>query len=166
MANNHIPYRRDCAVCVHGAGVGRRHAGVAHPDAYCMSADVAGPIRTPGRDPESRNHKPATFKYFLSVSYRFPRLKGVKEESDPAKTEGFDDPALLPGGTDDLADNPSESRPPEGDPGAEEREDYQDPLYSPSGSEVEEEQEEEEEEDGKRVRAAKEGRVPVRNHAL
>ena len=119
VANNHIPYRRDCAVCVHGAGVGRRHAGVAHPDAYCMSADVAGPIRTPGRDPESRNHKPATFKYFLSVSYRFPRLKGVKEESDPAKTEGFDDPALLPGGTDDLADNPSESRPPEGDPGAE-----------------------------------------------
>ena len=154
-ANNHIPYRRDCAVCVHGAGVGRRHAGVAHPDAYCMSADVAGPIRTPSRDPESRNHKPATFKYFLSVSYRFPRLKGVKEESDPAKTEGFDDPALLPGGTDDLADNPSESRPPEGDPGAEEREDYQDPLYSPSGSEVEEEQEEEEEEDGKKVRAAK-----------
>ena len=155
VANNHIPYRRDCAVCVHGAGVGRRHAGVAHPDAYCMSADVAGPIRTPGRDPESRNHKPATFKYFLSVSYRFPRLKGVKEESDPAKTEGFDDPALLPGGTDDLADHPSDSRPPEGDPGAEEREDYQDPLYSPSGSEAEEEQEEEEEEDGKRVRAAK-----------
>ena len=155
VANNHIPYRRDCAVCVHGAGVGRQHAGVAHPDAYCMSADVAGPIRTPGRDPESRNHKPATFKYFLSVSYRFPRLKGVKEESDPAKTEGFDDPALFAGGTDDLADNPSESRPLEGDPGAEEREDYQDPLHSPSVSEVEEEQEEEEEEDGKRVRAAK-----------
>ena len=155
VANNHIPYRRDCAVCVHGAGVGRRHAGVAHPDAYCMSADVAGPIRNPGRDPESRNHKPATFKYFLSVSYRFPRLKGVKEESDPAKTEGFDDPALLPGGTDDLADHPSDSRPPEGDPGAGEREDYQDPLYSPSSSEAEEEQEEEEEEDGKRVRAAK-----------
>ena len=91
-----LQYRRDCAVCVHGAGVGRRHAGVAHPDAYCMSADVAGPIRAPGRDPESRNHKPATFKYFLSVSYRFPRLKGVKEESDPAKTEGFDDPARQP----------------------------------------------------------------------
>ena len=54
---------------------GLRHAGVTHPDAYCVSADVAGPIRTPGRDPESRNHKPATFKYFLSVSYRFPRLK-------------------------------------------------------------------------------------------
>ena len=81
MANNHIPYRRDCAVCVHGAGLGRRHAGVAHPDAYCMSADVAGPIRTPGRDPESRNHGRGR--------------------------------TILP-------TNPSESRPLERDPGAEE----------------------------------------------
>ena len=56
---------------------------------------------------------------------------------------------------DDLADNPSESRPSEGEAGAENREDYQDPLHGPSGSEVEEEQEEEEEKDGKRVRAAK-----------
>ena len=69
-----------------------------------MSADIAGPIRVKGKDPESRNHRPATFKYFLAVSYRFPRLKGVKEESDPTKTDGFDDAALLSGGTDDLAD--------------------------------------------------------------
>ena len=72
-----------------------------------MSADVAGPIRVEGRDPESRNHRPAAFKYFLAVSYRFPRLKGVKEEPDPTTAEGFEsfeDPALLPGGTDDLAD--------------------------------------------------------------
>ena len=104
VANNHIPFRRDCAVCVHGSGTGRRHVGVAHPDVYCMSADVAGPIRVEGRDPESRNHRPATFKYFLTVSYRFPRLKGVKEEPDPTTAEGFEDPALLPGGPDDLAD--------------------------------------------------------------
>ena len=58
VANNHIPYRRDCAVCVQGAGLGRRHAGVAHPDAYCMSADVAGPIRTLGS--RSRKQKPQT----------------------------------------------------------------------------------------------------------
>ena len=104
VANHHVPYRRDCAVCVHGAGNGRRHQGVVHPDVYCMSADIAGPIRVKGKDPESRNHRPATFKYFLAVSYRFPRLKGVKEESDPTKPDGFDDAALLPGGTDDLAD--------------------------------------------------------------
>ncbi|CAE7255754.1 GIP [Symbiodinium sp. CCMP2592] len=96
VANNHVPYRRDCAVCVHGAGNGRRHHGVVHPDVYCMSADIAGPIRVKGKDPESRNHRPATFKYFLAVSYRFPRLRGVKEESDPSQTEGFDDAALLP----------------------------------------------------------------------
>ena len=86
VANNHVPYRRDCAVCVHGAGNGRRHQGVVHPDVCCMS-DIAGPIRVKGKDPESRNHRPATFKYFLAVSYRFPRLKGVKEESDPTDSD-------------------------------------------------------------------------------
>ena len=126
VANNHVPYRRDCAVCVHGAGNGRRHKGVVHPDVYCMSADIAGPIRVKGKDPESRNHRPATFKYFLAVSYRFPRLKGVKEESDPTKTDGFDDAALLPGGTDDLAD---EALPlAEGAPS----EHYEESLYEPS----------------------------------
>ena len=59
VANNHIPLRRVCAVCVHGS------VGVAHPDVCRMSADVAGPIRVEGRGPESRNHRPATFKYFL-----------------------------------------------------------------------------------------------------
>ena len=83
VANNHIPLRRDCAVCVHGSGTGRRHVGIAHPDVYCMSADVAGPIRVEGRDPESRNHRPATFKYFLAVSYRFPRLKGSQTQPLP-----------------------------------------------------------------------------------
>ncbi|CAE6931538.1 GIP [Symbiodinium sp. CCMP2592] len=133
VANNHVPYRRDCAVCVHGAGNGRRHHGVVHPDVYCMSADIAGPIRVKGKDPESRNHRPATFKYFLAVSYRFPRLKGVKEESDPSQTEGFDDAALLPGGTDDLADEafPAAEGPP--------HEDYEDSLYEPSLAEEEEE---------------------------
>ena len=86
VANNHIPFRRDCAVCVHGSG---RHVGVAHPDVYCMSAGVAGPIRVEGEDPESRNHRPATFKYFLTVSYRFPRLKGVKEDHIQVFLNGF-----------------------------------------------------------------------------
>ena len=131
VANNHVPYRRDCAACVAGAGTGRRHQGVTHPDVYCMSADIAGPIRVKGKDPESRNHRPATFKYFLAVSYRFPRLKGVKEEPDPCTTDGFDDPALLPGGTDDLADEAFPAA--EGAP----REDYEDSLYEPSLEEEE-----------------------------
>ena len=91
-----------------------------------MSADIARHIRVKGKDPESRNHRPATFKYFLAVSYRFPRLKGVKEESDPTKIDGFDDAALLPGGTDDLAD---EALPlAEGAPS----EHYEESLYEPS----------------------------------
>ena len=76
--------------------------GVAHPDVY-LSADVAGPICVEGRDPESRNHRSATFKCcFLTVSYRFPRLKG-SEEAKLNHCRRFEDPALLPEGTDDLA---------------------------------------------------------------
>ncbi|CAE7740893.1 GIP [Symbiodinium sp. CCMP2592] len=114
-----------------------------------MSADIAGPIRVKGKDPESRNHRPATFKYFLAVSYRFPRLKGVKEESDPTQTEGFDDAALLPGGTDDLADEAFPVA--EGHP----REDYEDSLYEPSSEEKEEEEAEDEGVEGPREFAAK-----------
>ena len=95
VANSHVPYRRDCAVCVlRGAGNGRRHRSVVHADVCCMSADIAGP------SPESPNRRPATFKYFLAVSYCFPRFKGVKAESDPTKTDGFDDATRLPGQTD------------------------------------------------------------------
>ena len=59
------------------------------------------------------------------MSHRFPRLKGVKEESDPTKTDGFDDAALLPGGTDDLADEalPLGEGPPS--------EHYEESLYEP-----------------------------------
>ena len=93
-----------------------------------------------------------------SISYRFPRLKGVKEEPDPTTAEGFEDPALLPGGTDDLADeDPIEqigdkllSRGPKGEAEVESREDYEDSLYQPSGDE-----EEDEHEHGHGVRAAK-----------
>ena len=99
-----------------------------------------------GKDPESRNHRPATFKYFLAVSYCFPRLKGVKEEPDPCTTDGFDDPALLPGGTDDLADEAFPAA--EGAP----REDYEDSLYEPS---LQEEEAEEEGVEGPREFAAK-----------
>ena len=115
-----------------------------------MNADVAGPLRVKGRDPESCNHRTATFMYFVAVSYRFPRLTGVKEESDPAAEEGFDDPALLPTGTDDLADHApvvvegadAEVPHPEG-PG--EGEDYEESVREPSSGEEEEEEEEEQE---------------------
>ncbi|CAE7231028.1 GIP [Symbiodinium natans] len=103
VENNHVPYRRDCGVCVRGAGTGRRHQGVTHPDVYCLSADVAGPIRVPAKDPEGRSKHPPVFRYFLAASYRFPKL-GTKDEPNPTQVDGFDDPLLHPGGEDKLAD--------------------------------------------------------------
>ena len=70
----------------------------------------------------------------------------MKEEPDPCTTDGFDDPALLPGGTDDLADEAFPAA--EGAP----REDYEDSLYEPS---LEEEEAEEEGVEGPREFAAK-----------
>ncbi|CAE7228517.1 GIP [Symbiodinium natans] len=79
-------------------------AGVTHPDVYCLSADVAGPIRVPAKDPEGRSKHPPVFRYFLAASYRFPKLQGTKDEPNPAQVDGFDDPLLHPGGEDELAD--------------------------------------------------------------
>ncbi|CAE7492518.1 GIP [Symbiodinium natans] len=79
-------------------------AGVTHPDVYCLSADVAGPIRVPAKDPEGRSKHPPVFRYFLAASYRFPKLQGTKDEPNPTQVDGFDDPLLHPGGEDELAD--------------------------------------------------------------
>ena len=54
VKNNHQPFRKDCSICVRTAGSGRRHTGAVHPSQYTLSADVCGPLRMPGVDPEGR----------------------------------------------------------------------------------------------------------------
>ena len=83
VRNNHQPFRNDCNVCVRTTASGRRHTGVVHPSQYTLSADVCGPLKVPGVDPEGRSKAPKKFKYFLAASYRFPRLHGMPENPDP-----------------------------------------------------------------------------------
>ena len=54
-----------------------------HPSQYTLSADVCGPLRMPGVDPEGRSKAPKKFRYFLAVTYRFPRLHGIPQVFDP-----------------------------------------------------------------------------------
>ena len=54
-----------------------------HPSQYTLSADVCGPLRMPGIDPEGRSKAPKKFRYFLAVTYRFPRLHGIPQVLDP-----------------------------------------------------------------------------------
>ena len=56
-----------------------------HPSQYTLSADVCGPLRMPGVDPEGRSKDPKKFRYFLAVTYRFPRLHGIPQVFDPWK---------------------------------------------------------------------------------
>ena len=48
VSRGHVPFRRDCLTCVAGAGVGRRHGRVEHPDAFVLTADTSGPLKSPG----------------------------------------------------------------------------------------------------------------------
>ena len=97
VKNNHQPFRKDGSVCIRTAASGRRHVGVTHPSQFTLPADVCGPLKVPGVDPEGRSKAPKKFKYFLAASYGFPRLHGMPENPDPlgegdlSKEEPLDD---------------------------------------------------------------------------
>ena len=50
----HIPHRRDCAVCLEGAGRDRPHHRQSCPDSYCLAVDMTGPF-IPALDQEIKH---------------------------------------------------------------------------------------------------------------
>ena len=77
LQRDHLPYRRDCRVCVERSS-GRPHRRVRHPAAYVLSIDTAGPFRTKGV---------GGYKYLMVACYRLPRLAGMKSETDSLEQE-------------------------------------------------------------------------------
>ena len=75
LQRDHLPYRRDCRVCVERS-TGKPHRKVDHPTAYSLSIDTAGPFRTKG---------PVGHQYLLVACYRFPKLPGTKTEDKKAE---------------------------------------------------------------------------------
>ena len=71
VMNNHQPFRRDCALCVRNAATGRQHRATMHPSGYCLSVDVAGPLKGFGRSPDGK-----FFRYFVIGAFRIPLLDG------------------------------------------------------------------------------------------
>ena len=69
----HLPYRRDCVTCVMGGGVGPRHGRVEHPEAFTLTADTSGPVKTPGEDCHARGSK-RKIKYLLVARLRVPKI--------------------------------------------------------------------------------------------
>ena len=101
---NHLPYRRDCPVCVEAAGRDRPRRRVESPEAYCWSLDLAGPFRH-GHDAEVNQPR-----YFLvstitiPVDEAGPVVEGLRErrragvEAQPAEDDGEPEEAV--GGVD------------------------------------------------------------------
>ena len=69
---NHAQYRKDCAACVMSRGVGRQHRRVHHPEAYVLTADVAGTL-SPGLDATSKGTMGKSLKYLLVAKYLVPK---------------------------------------------------------------------------------------------
>ena len=67
----HLPFRRDCEVCLQAAGRDRPRKRIACPDSYCLSVDLAGPFHE-GVDAELKKAK-----YFLVATVTIPVKDGV-----------------------------------------------------------------------------------------
>ena len=70
--SNYAVYRKDCATCVMGRGIGRQHRRIHHPEAFVLTADVAGPL-SPGLDSTSKGTLGRNLKYLLVAKYMVPR---------------------------------------------------------------------------------------------
>ena len=83
LIQGHLPYRRDCAQCVLGAGRDRRRSKVQNPEAWVLSMDIAGPFR-PGRD--QKGHP----KYFMIGVLTVPKCidRPLVHGWKPKETDG------------------------------------------------------------------------------
>ncbi|CAE7622475.1 unnamed protein product [Symbiodinium sp. CCMP2592] len=84
VAGGHMDYRRDCLTCVMGRGTGKRHARVRHPDSFCLTIDVSGPVK-PGVDCTSKGTMGKGLKYMVIAKYTLPRefVKGYTGKEPP-----------------------------------------------------------------------------------
>ncbi|CAE7630141.1 unnamed protein product [Symbiodinium sp. CCMP2592] len=90
VRRGHLPFRADCAVCVQAGATGRRHSRVEHPSAFVLSADLSGPVKVGGVDPDGRGAYPKQFKYIFAAKLRVPRSfvedgRGAWVDYDPGE---------------------------------------------------------------------------------
>ena len=127
VQRGHLPFRPDCAVCVQAGATGRRHSRVEHPTAFVLSADLSGPVKVGGVDPDGRGAFPKQFKYIFAAKLRVPRSfvedgRGVWLAYDTGELSTEDYEAA----DDGLAPEESQPRPeprPEGNRDGEDEED-------------------------------------------
>ena len=123
VQRGHLPFRPDCAVCVQAGATGRRHSRVEHPSAFVLSADLSGPVKVGGVDPDGRGAFPRKFKYIFAAKLRVPKSfvedgRGVWMSYDPGELKDEDYEAVEDGLALEASD-PGAERRDEGDRRAE-----------------------------------------------
>ena len=113
--SNHEVYKKECATCVTSRGTGAQHRRVHHPEAYVLTADVAGPIAK-GLDPTSKGTMGKNLRYLLVAKYLVPKdyLKLYSGREPPDKHGEEEEPGITQDaedGFEDLfADKPVEAK--------------------------------------------------------
>ncbi|CAE7442396.1 ycf43, partial [Symbiodinium sp. CCMP2456] len=92
---NHAVYRKDCATCVMSRGIGRQHRRIHHPEAYVLTADVAGPL-SPGLDATSKGTLGKNLRYLLIGKYLVPKQFIEEYTGKPLPAEVPKDPGPEP----------------------------------------------------------------------
>ena len=92
VRKGHLPFRSDCTVCVQAGATGRRHSRVEHPSAFVLSADLSGPVKLGGADPDPRGAFPKPCKYIFAAKLKVPRSfvedgRGAWVDYEPGELE-------------------------------------------------------------------------------
>ena len=78
VSNGHKPFRRDCAVCLEGAGRDRPRRRLQHPESYTLSIDLSGPHKK-GIDQRGRPSYFMVAVYTVPVQDSFPLPEGLQQ---------------------------------------------------------------------------------------
>ena len=78
VSNGHKPFRRDCAVCLEGAGRDRPRRRLQHPESYTLSIDLSGPHKK-GIDQRGRPTYFMVAVYTVPVQDSFPLPEGLQQ---------------------------------------------------------------------------------------
>ncbi|CAE7550351.1 GIP, partial [Symbiodinium necroappetens] len=89
-AQDHVPYRKGCPVCIASQGRQRSHWRSSCPGVHSLSVDISGPfvlgtswdVEASGRD------KGGNYKYFLAGSYAIPSKFSPDSEPKDSGTKG------------------------------------------------------------------------------
>ena len=84
VSNGHKPFRRDCAVCLEGAGRDRPRRRVQHPESYTLSIDLSGPHKK-GIDQRGRPSYFMVAVYTVPVQDSFPLPEGLQKVAGDEK---------------------------------------------------------------------------------